>query len=40
MRFEQEFKLMALERDETDELVKNVCDVLKGVVQQAARTEV
>jgi hypothetical protein len=39
-RFEQELKLTALERDETDELVKNVCAVLKGVVQQAARTEV
>jgi hypothetical protein len=39
-RFEQEFKLTALERDEMNELVKNVCAVLKGVVQQAARTEV
>ena len=28
-------KLTALERDETNELVKNVCAVLKGVVQRA-----
>jgi hypothetical protein len=35
-RFEQELKLTALERGEANELVKNVCAVLKGVVQQAA----
>ena len=34
--FEQELKLGALERDEANELVKNVCAVLKGVVQQQA----
>jgi hypothetical protein len=34
-RFEQELKLTALEREETNELVKNVCAVLKGVVQRA-----
>jgi hypothetical protein len=34
-RFEQELKLSALERDEANELVKNVCAVLKGVVQPA-----
>jgi len=28
-------KLMALKRDETNELVKNMCMVLKGVVQRA-----
>lgn len=39
-RFEQELKLMALERNEANELVKNVCAVLKGVVQQAACAEV
>jgi|SRR6266850_3937297 len=38
-RFEQELKLTALERDEAKELVKNVCAVLKGVVQQAACVE-
>ena len=38
-RFEQELKLTALERDEANELVKNVCAVLKGVVQQAACAE-
>lgn len=31
-RFEQELKLSALERDEANELVKNVCALLKGVV--------
>ncbi len=35
-RFEQELKLGALEKDEANELVKNVCAVLKGVVQQQA----
>jgi hypothetical protein len=35
-RFEQELKLGALERDEANELVKNVCAVLKSVVQQQA----
>ncbi len=35
-RVEQELKLTALERDEANKLVKNVCAVLKGVVQQAA----
>ena len=35
-RFEQEVKLSALEKDEANELVKNVCAVLKGVVQQQA----
>ena len=39
-RFEQELKLTALERNEANELVKNVCAVLKGVVQQAACAEV
>lgn len=39
-RFEQELKLTALERDEANELVKNVCAVLKGLVQQAACAEV
>jgi len=39
-RFEQELKLTALERDEANQLVKNVCAVLKGVVQQAACAEV
>jgi hypothetical protein len=34
-RFEQELKLTALERDEANELVKNVCAMLKGVVEQA-----
>jgi hypothetical protein len=38
-RFEQELKLTVLERDEANELVKNVCAVLKGVVQQAACAE-
>jgi hypothetical protein len=33
-RFEQELKLGALERDEANKLVKNVCAVLKSVVQQ------
>lgn len=33
-RFEQELKLGALEREEANELVKNVCAVLKSVVQQ------
>lgn len=37
-RFEQELKLGALEKDEANELVKNVCAVLKGVVQQQAAT--
>jgi hypothetical protein len=38
--FEQEIKLNALEKDEANDLVKNVCAVLKSVVQQqaAART--
>jgi len=38
--FEQELKISALEKDEANELVKNVCAVLKSVVQQqaAART--
>jgi hypothetical protein len=31
--------LTALERDEANELVKNVCAVLKDVVQQAACAE-
>jgi len=35
-RFEQELKLTALDRDEANELVKNVCAVLKGVVRQQA----
>jgi hypothetical protein len=35
-RFEQELKLGALERDEANELVKNVCAVLKSVIQQQA----
>jgi len=35
-RFEQELKLSALERGEANELVKNVCAVLKSVVQQQA----
>jgi hypothetical protein len=34
--FEQELKLSALEKDEANELVKNVCAVLKSVVQQQA----
>ncbi len=33
-RFEQELKLDALEKDEANELVKNVCAVFKSVVQQ------
>jgi len=39
-RLEQELKLGALEKGEANELVKNVCAVLKSVVQQqaAART--
>jgi len=37
-RFEQELKLDALEKDEANELVKNVCAVLKSVVQQQAAT--
>lgn len=38
--FEQDLKLSSLEKDEANELVKNVCAVLKSVVQQqaAART--
>ena len=38
--FEQELKLGTLEKDEANQLVKNVCAVLKSVVQQqaAART--
>jgi hypothetical protein len=38
--FEQELKLSSLDKDEANELVKNVCVVLKSVVQQqaAART--
>jgi hypothetical protein len=38
--FEQELKLSALQKVEANELVKNVCAVLKSVVQQqaAART--
>jgi len=39
-RFEQELKLTALEHDEAKELVKNICAVLKGVVQPAACAEV
>lgn len=39
-RFEQELKVTALERDEANELVKDVCAVLTGVVQQAACAEV
>jgi hypothetical protein len=39
-RFEQELKLTALERDEANDLVKNICAVLKGVVQPAACAEV
>lgn len=35
-RFEQELKLSALEKVEANELVKNVCAVLKSVVQQQA----
>jgi hypothetical protein len=35
-RFEQELKLGALEKDEANDLVKNVCAVLKSVVQQRA----
>ena len=38
--FEQELKLMALERGEANELVKNVCAVPTGVVQQAVCAEV
>jgi hypothetical protein len=38
-RFEQELKLTALERDEAKDLVKNICAVLKGVVQPAACAE-
>ena len=38
-RFEQELKLTALERDEANELVKNICAVLKSVVQPAACAE-
>lgn len=34
--FEQELKLSALEKGEANELVKNVCAVLKSVVQQQA----
>lgn len=37
-RFEQELKLSALEKVEANELVKNVCAVLKSVVQQHAAT--
>jgi hypothetical protein len=37
--FEQELKLSALEREEANELVKDVCAVLKGVAQQAACAE-
>ncbi len=35
-RFEQELKLSTLEKIEANELVKNVCAVLKSVVQQQA----
>ncbi len=35
-RFEQELKLSALEKDEANELVKNVCAVLKSAVQRHA----
>lgn len=35
-RFEHELKLSALEKVEANELVKNVCAVLKSVVQQRA----
>jgi hypothetical protein len=35
-RFEQELKFSALEKVEANELVKNVCAVLKSVVQQRA----
>ena len=34
--FKQELKLSAFEKDEANELVKNVCAVLKSVVQQQA----
>jgi predicted neutral ceramidase superfamily lipid hydrolase len=34
-RFEKEVKLGVVERDEANELVKNVCAMLKGVVQPA-----
>jgi len=37
-KFEQELKLNALEKDDANELVKNVCSVLKSVVQQQAAT--
>ncbi|KAH9996967.1 hypothetical protein BJV74DRAFT_274589 [Russula compacta] len=37
-RFEQELQLGALERDEANELVKNVCALLKGVVHQHQAT--
>ena len=37
-KFEQELKLGALEKDEANELVKNVCAVLKSVVQQQVAT--
>jgi hypothetical protein len=36
---EQELKLTALESDEANELIKNICTVLKGVVQPAACAE-
>ncbi|KAI9460344.1 Rho GTPase activation protein [Russula earlei] len=36
---DSELKLTALERDEANELVQNVCAVLKGVVQQAVCAE-
>jgi hypothetical protein len=34
-RFEKEAKFVAVEREEANELVKNVCAMLKGVVQPA-----
>jgi hypothetical protein len=34
-RFEKEAKLVAVEREEASVLVKNVCAMLKGVVQPA-----
>ena len=34
--FEKEAKLLAVEREEANELVKNVCAMLKGVVPALA----
>jgi len=39
-QFEQELKLTALKRGEANELVKNMCTVPTGMVQQAACAEV